>query len=88
MSRQAALWVLLLAGCGGRPGGEGDTCGRTADCAEPLRCRARVCAEAGQPARAARGPAAQLEAPPPAAEPPPAAQTEALPGESVAPPPQ
>lgn len=44
-----ALAALLAAACGSdpRPGERGETCGRTADCAEPLRCVDAVCTAPG-----------------------------------------
>ncbi|MCA9538645.1 MAG: hypothetical protein KC620_07135 [Myxococcales bacterium] len=38
--RRLLVLISLLAGCGEAPraGALGETCGRTADCADPLRC--------------------------------------------------
>lgn len=57
----ALVWTLLAWGCGDRrASAEGESCARTADCAEPLRCVDRTClapARARHLIEARRGPA-------------------------------
>lgn len=68
-----ALGVLGVAACRSpRPGGAGDTCGRTDDCEAPLRCVQTVCRDpssrGGEPAAVGgvtpRPPAARSTLPP------------------------
>lgn len=68
-----ALGVLGVAACRSpRPGGAGDTCGRTDDCEAPLRCVQAVChdpvSRGGEPAAVGgvtpRPPAARSTLPP------------------------
>lgn len=38
------LWIAILSGCG-RDSGRGETCQRTDDCAEPMRCVRFTCVD-------------------------------------------
>lgn len=46
------LWAVILAGCG-RDSGRGETCQRTDDCAEPMRCVRFTCVDPAPVAPAA-----------------------------------